>query len=1787
MKKKVVSCLLAAAMVVSSGAAVPGFFFTPEKVQAEENDTKAEKENLALKGTAAASEAEADSTSAAKAIDGNKGTHWGTSQNKVTNEWIEVTLEKPTKVSEIKVFWERTGAAGNHQNNIKQWKVDVKTMSGEYKNIYQKTDEDTYAPSEQTITVAEDAQEVVTAVKITVNKADRGPDDFWSNIGLSEIEIYGEESDIEAAENKNHVNAAGVTAEASTTEASSLPVSNIKDGNNQTRWASDYSEASKQTVTVTFPKVTLVKELDFDLHTRDVAPMPSNVKSFDLVYADAAGTEHTVKISNAKSTESGKTGYVTNVQHIFETPVYMKSFKMTNFDLQIDIEGQNGYNNISILEVRAYSNDQSETPQGQTLDEVVASIKGTKIAKDVNEFTLPNVPDGFTIESNGADFEQIIGEADKETGKLPVVHPMTDKEVQISFNVTETKTGNVKNTGDLAFTVEGTKDTTKAKNAKPSVIPEIQEWFSESDQKVSVDTLTEVTYSDDSLKAIVDEFVSDYKDFTGKELKAGKSSEGKANAFNFKKAAPDELLGDEGYTMDIKSDRIDVQSVSVTGNMYGMQTILQMYKGSEDGGYSIGTMRDYPRYETRGFLLDVARKPVSLEMMKEITRTMRYYKMNDFQAHLSDNYIWLGEYGKNGTENNAFNAYEAFRLESGLTNEAGESPTAKDYSITKEQFKKFIADERAVGMNIVPEIDVPAHALSFTKIWPELKVSNKLHNNNPLIDHFDLTNDAAVTKIKEIFDDYTKGTNPTFDADTVVHIGADEFMADAKSYREFVNEIIPYVDKTNTVRMWGGLTQIKDNPPTEINKDAIDGVQINLWSKDWADGIDMYNMGYDLINTIDDHGYLVPDGSLTRKNAYGDLLDIGRIFKDFKVNNVRTKNGAYKAVPSGDDQMLGAAFALWSDNIDRKASGLSESDLYWRFFDAMPFYAEKTWAATGQEKGTSAKLTALAEKMGTGPNTNPYYQEEKKGEEYEKYEFADMKDSSENKRDLKEGKGAEVKDGVLNLGDEESYVTTPIEQLGNGNAISFDLELNKPSKPGDILFEADPAYGTHDIRVMENGKLGFTRELYDYYFDYELPVGKKVNLKIVSTQQKTELFADGRSVGTAVGKFVHNGQVKKEGIKNATFALPIERIGSKTNALAGKIDNVVVSAVNTEDKYNKKDWTITTDSEYSNNSATEGEVTKAFDGKADTKWHSEWQAGAGETNGRLHDGAPTGQGTVDTIFAQAKFDKGYEIDRIAFTPRQDQPSGYVTKADLYIQTEKDGEMKKVVTDAQFAADKTQKVFRFNKQTVYGFKFVAKASNDGWVAVSEFNVGDEIQVVESGKNTIFVNAEINKQTVYGFKFVAKASNDGWVAVSEFNVGDEIQVVESGKNTIFVNAEKGGKAEIVGAEAGKPFEVDKGAKVTVKATPDKDYHFVGWYHSSNAETPVSTDAEYEFTVSGNYALTAKFEKDNVTPPVETKDVTSIDKPENAETPVSTDAEYEFTVSGNYALTAKFEKDNVTPPVETKDVTSIDKPEKVTVEEGTTFEDLKKDLPKTVTVHFGEGEKAETADVEVTWEKGEYKGEAEKTYTLSGTLGKLPENVTNTKNLKAEIEVEVTKKEVTPPVGEYKGEAEKTYTLSGTLGKLPENVTNTKNLKAEIEVEVTKKEVTPPVEKEEYTITVSVNDSKMGTVKLNPEKDSYKEGDVVTATAAAKEGYKFVNWTVDGKAVSDKAEFTFKVDRTLTLKANFEKAAENPNQEDPKDDDKAVQTGDTAGSPIVPIAGLALAAGAVMAAVRKKED
>ena len=1201
--------------------------------------------------------------------------------------------------------------------------------------------------------------------------------------------------DAESKVDQNHMQDEGVLVTASSEETDTLSADKVKDGKTgrQDRWACrEYTYEGEWLKTV-FPSVTKVKEIDFTLFERDVEPIPSNIRGFDLEYKDANGSTHTIHVDNTQV--SGQKGYETELKYIFEDEVYMSEFTIQNFDIAIAIEGNAGYNNISISEIEVYSNEQASQPEEPTLESVTASIKGQTVEKDTDRLELPAVPEGYTIESNGADFEQIVGKAG-EDGSLPVIHPLTDKTVKISFNVTEEATGETKNTGDLDFLVKGTYTQEEGKNVKPVIIPEIQEWYSDSSERLSVDRIDRVVYSDDSLETVADEFISDYEDFTGIRLEKMKGSV-QADAFNFIKEATDSLLGEEGYIMDIQADRIIVRSESTTGNMYGMQTILQMYR-QDPQSFAVGQMRDYPRFQTRGFMFDVARKPVSLEMMQEVTRTMRYYKMNDFHVHLNDNYIWFEDYGILENEDEGFKAYEAFRLESGLTNDKGETPTAKDYSISKEDFKQFIQGERELGMNIVPEIDVPAHSASFTKVWPELKLSGQVNNGHSLIDHFDLTNPKALAKIKEIFDDYTG--DGTFDPETTIHIGADEFQYDAKSYRDFVNEIVPYVKQTNTIRMWGGLTWIKDDPLTEIEKEAIENVEINLWSKDWADGIEMYEMGYKLINTIDDFGYMVPNGSLTRSNSYGDMLNVSRIFSDFEPNLVRTGSG-YQYVPSGDDQMLGAAFAIWNDNCDKRTSGLTDSDLYWRFFDAMPFYAEKTWAATGEEKGSAEALSALAQQQGTGPNTNPYYQEDKIGDSYAEYDFEDgLKDASANERNLLEGENARTDGGVLTLNDGGSYVTTPIEQLGNGNQLSFDITLKEPAEPGDILFEEDAPYGTHDIRIMEDGKLGFTRELHNYYFDYELPVGKTVNITVKSDQQKTELYVDGEFVSSAKGKFIHNGLVKKENITNATFALPLERIGSKTDTVSAEMDNIVISSqeVTLEDAYNKAAWTGTANTETENlggsDGQKEGEIEKAFDNDPGTHWHSEWKPE--EDKVESADGTP---GTIDEAVAEIRFDQGYEINQVSFTPRQDAQSGFVTEASLSVLTE-DGQWTEVAKDQKFAADNSKKTFYFEPQMVYGFRFSATQSSDGWVTVSEFGLGNAPEI----------------QKTY---------------------------------TVYVEAEEGGTVS-----GGK--EAVPGESVTVTAVPDNGYEFVNW---TDAEGNIVSEANpYEFEVESDISLTANFEK-----------------------------------------------------------------------------------------------------------------------------------------------------------------------------------------------------------------------------------------------------------------------------------------------------------------------------------------
>ena len=381
-------------------------------------------------------------------------------------------------------------------------------------------------------------------------------------------------------------------------------------------------------------------------------------------------------------------------------------------------------------------------------------------------------------------------------------------------------------------------------------------------------------------------------------------------------------------------------------------------------------------------------------------------------------------------------------------------------------------------------------------------------------DHFNLATpsggDASETPyakslefVEGLWDEYLEGENPVFDEETIVNIGTDEYSETYKEqFRQFTDDLLAHVqEKGNQVRLWGSLTARKGQ--TDVRSEDV---QMNIWNDGWANPKEMYKEGYDLIDMNDGTVYIVPAAGY-----YGDYLNKQHLYSNYDP-------AKRMGVPVGSEQTLGGAYAIWNDMVDKKANGLSEMEIYDRFNDAAPFYASSLW---GDEEKTYAEATEVSEAVGEAPRTNAYDKVDSKGDTIVSYDFDEgLNDESGNGYDAKDAVNAKVEDKAFVLNGKESYVSTPLDRVGPGKELSFDITMKKPGMPGEILFEADAEYGTYDIRIMEDGTLGFTREGYDYSFGYKLPVNQKVSLTIRTDGDVTSLIADGKKY-SATGSYTY------------------------------------------------------------------------------------------------------------------------------------------------------------------------------------------------------------------------------------------------------------------------------------------------------------------------------------------------------------------------------------------------------------------------------------------------------------------------------------------------------------------------------------------------------------------------------------------------------------------------------------------------------------------------------------------
>lgn len=706
----------------------------------------------------------------------------------------------------------------------------------------------------------------------------------------------------------------GVTARADSAENEELTAQKVIDGDDQdrsSRWSSENNwEDANHYIELEFPEEISVSFVILKWERRNAVHY--------ALEGSADGEDYSV-LEEFTSAPAGK-----NQEIALEQPVTLRYLRLSVYEVsQKEEDYSNLYQNVSLYEIEVYQ----EKPAAYLLE--APTIETTETGG--RRLVMPEAPEGCTSEFLGADYEQVIG-ADGT-----VYDTIQEKEVTVGFLVTD-REGQQR---ERAFTIpvpakqQGEMSETQA----PTVIPALAEWsghegvFSLSENSRILLDLS--SGEEESLRSLGELLAKELGESQAAMLPAkewesritqGKAEDAQAGDIVLGFATQTNGLGEEGYTVQI-SDRLVINAEQITGLRWGTVTLRQLYDRYGDN-IPQGEIRDYPLYEVRGFGIDVARKAVSMEMLTAMMETMSYYKMNDFGLHLNDNVI-LATSGLDDSVENALTAESAFRLESEIRNEKGDSLTSEEYAYTKEEINEFVQTAAVHGVQVVPEIDTPAHALAITKLFPEYALGN-----NPLwVDQINLDNKEATGLVRDIWEEALDAQKGAFRSAGTVNIGMDEYYGDGAKYRNYLKEIAALVQENGKkARLWGSLSNIEGSEMPET-----ENLELNIWSTVWADPVEMYRQGYSIINMQNNHLYIIPGGGY-------DYLDKEELAENWEPNRFYDHD-TMETVPAYSPQMRGAAYMIWNDMSGRLDLGISEADLYDRFNDPLRVLSGKLWGA--------------------------------------------------------------------------------------------------------------------------------------------------------------------------------------------------------------------------------------------------------------------------------------------------------------------------------------------------------------------------------------------------------------------------------------------------------------------------------------------------------------------------------------------------------------------------------------------------------------------------------------------------------------------------------------------------------------------------------------------------------------------------------------------------------------------------------------------------------------------------
>ena len=478
-------------------------------------------------------------------------------------------------------------------------------------------------------------------------------------------------------------------------------------------------------------------------------------------------------------------------------------------------------------------------------------------------------------------------------------------------------------------------------------------------------------------------------------------------------------------------------------------------------------------------MIDCGRKFIPLHFLQDYVKIMAYYKMNTLQIHLNDNGF------KQYFQHDWSKTYAAFRLESdtypGLAAEDGHYTKAEFIDLQKLAENRFV--------EIIPEIDAPAHTLAFTHYKPE--IGSREYG----MDHLDLFKPETYAFMDGLFKEYLEGDEPVFRGKKV-HIGTDEYSNKKKDvvekFRAFTDHYIRYVESFGKQAcVWGALTHANGDTPVKS-----ENVIMSAWYNGYAQPKEMVKQGYKLISIPDGMVYIVPAAGY-----YYDYLNTEYLYGKWTPAHI-----GKEVFEEQDPSILGGMFAVWNDHV---GNGISTKDIHHRVFPALQTLAVKTW---------------------TGANTTlPYTEFDRK------------------RQLISEAPGVNQMGRIGNkpgLVYEQSTVIpgskAPYREIGYDYLVTFDID-GAPEVPNTVLFSSPDAvfYLSDPI----SGMLGFARDGYLNTFSHRIHKGERMNIGISGDSKTTRLLINGKVVEemNIEKRFFNGGKDSMNYVRTLVF--PLQQAG--------------------------------------------------------------------------------------------------------------------------------------------------------------------------------------------------------------------------------------------------------------------------------------------------------------------------------------------------------------------------------------------------------------------------------------------------------------------------------------------------------------------------------------------------------------------------------------------------------------------------------------------------------------------